>query len=260
MTSPVLALRLALGTLTVVPVGRAGLTRSNAGALMLAAPAAGVLVGLTAGGTAWLVEWRVGHDGVAALLAASAAVTVAVALTRALHLDGLADTADGLGSLHAPAEAREVMRRGDTGPFGVTAVVLTLLMQAAALAVCVAGGRGALALVVAHATGRLAATVSCTPGNPAADPTGLGALVAGTVQRRGAVAATVATLLCAGAAGALQSGAALATRCGLAVVVGLVAAAGLRRHAVRRLGGLTGDVLGAVVETALAAALLTMAL
>ena len=60
-------------------------------------------------------------------------VVVALALlSRGLHLDGLADLADGLGSRRPAAGAHEVMARSDIGPFGVAAVVLALLLQVAA--------------------------------------------------------------------------------------------------------------------------------
>ena len=55
-------------------------------------------------------------------------------LSRAIHLDGLADTADGLGSGRPPADALAIMRQSDVGPFGVATLVLTLLIQVSALA------------------------------------------------------------------------------------------------------------------------------
>ncbi|GAA3105764.1 hypothetical protein GCM10020254_59560 [Streptomyces goshikiensis] len=61
-------------------------------------------------------------------------VAVPAALTRGLHLDGLADTADGLGSAKPAEDALRIMKQSDIGPFGVVTLLLVLLIQAAALA------------------------------------------------------------------------------------------------------------------------------
>ena len=107
-------------------------------------------------------------------------------LTRGLHLDGLADLADGLGSGQPAPTALDIMRRSDIGPFGTVTLVLVLLAQVAALAHAEAegDGRGPAALIVAVVTGRLALTWACRRGVAAARQEGLGALVAGTVRPR----------------------------------------------------------------------------
>lgn len=253
------AVRLALGTFTVLPLraprrvdgvvaGRAMLLAPLVG-LLLAVPAAAVLHGT------WVRTRDAGPVG--ALLAAVLALVVLAWATHGLHLDGLADTADGLGSRLPREQALDVMRRSDVGAFGVAAVVLVVLVQASALAVAVGAGRGWLAVLVAVPTGRLAATWGCARGVPAARADGLGAAVAGTVPRLGAWLVT--SLVLAGAAGAgwpkQLAGAAV-----VAVLVGLAGGLLLRRTATRRLGGTTGDVLGAQVEVATALALLAFAL
>jgi adenosylcobinamide-GDP ribazoletransferase len=237
-------LRLALTTLTVLPVrGPDRLDRRTAGRAMAVAPVVGLLLGLVA---AAVLEGsaRVTSD----LLAAVLAVGTLALLTRGLHLDGLADAADGLASYRTPERALAVMRSPETGPLGIAVLVLSLLVQVTALQACLAAGRGAEALVLAVVTSRLAVTAACTTGTPAASATGLGALVAGTV--RPAVALLLALVVVAAAAagagwtgGTGEAGLALT-----AVVLGLACARGLRRHAVRRLGGVSGDVLGALVE------------
>ncbi|NEC49139.1 adenosylcobinamide-GDP ribazoletransferase, partial [Actinospica acidiphila] len=79
------------------------------------------------------------------------------ALTRGLHLDGLADTADGLGSGRPAEDALRIMKQSDVGPFGVLTLVLVLLVQVAALAQAYGGSwaRGVLAAVVSAVAARV---------------------------------------------------------------------------------------------------------
>ena len=259
-------LRLALTTLTVLPVrGPTALDRRTAGAAMACAPLVGLLLGLVAAGVL-LGARLLGLGAGGALLPAVLAVATLAALTRGLHLDGLADTADGLASYLPPERARAVMKAPDVGALGMVTVVLVLAVQAAALAACVQHGRGTVGVVLAAVLGRTAVALACTPPTPAASPDGLGALVVGTV--RPALSRALVVLVGVGAAlvelladergpGAhplLDAGRAL-----LAVALGLLAARALRRHAVRRLGGVNGDVLGALVEVTATVVLVVMA-
>jgi adenosylcobinamide-GDP ribazoletransferase len=282
--------------------------RAVAGRAMSLAPFVGLLLGLAAA----VVLVVAGALSGSQLLGAVLAVGMLAWLTRALHLDGLADLADGLGSGKPADGALDVMKRSDIGPFGVVTLVITLLVQVAVLARDDTAAW--VALVAAAATGRLAVTWACRDGVPAARPTGLGALVAGTVRRGAALGATAATaavvvvlaLVAASGPSLLEycrpSGLPnpfgdapptlvtyseltyepltgtdlgpggllhrlsvdpyLTTTAGLllAMAAGLGAAALLRRRAVRRLGGVTGDVLGALVETATTVTLLVAAL
>jgi adenosylcobinamide-GDP ribazoletransferase len=113
-------------------------------------------------------------------------------------------------------------------------------------------GRGAAALIAAVVTGRLALTWACRRGVAAARPDGLGALVAGSVRPAIPAATTLAVLAAAVAAVVVSAvtviGEPLGWTLPLAVVAGLAAAFVLERHAVRRLGGITGDVLGALIR------------
>src|SRR5690242_7428287 len=163
---------------------------------MLTAPAAGLVVGVLSAGPALLLLFL----GAGPLLAAVASVAAPAVLTRGLHLDGLADTADGLGSAKPAEDALRIMKQSDIGPFGVLTLVFVLLGQVAVLAELYAQSwaRGAAAMAVASVTARLALTLSCRPGVPPARPDGLGAAVAGAVPLRAAVG--VAVLVAAGAA------------------------------------------------------------
>ncbi|MBG0816245.1 adenosylcobinamide-GDP ribazoletransferase [Planomonospora sp. ID82291] len=314
-------LRLAVGTLSVFPVRPGTVDRRAGGRAMALAP----LVGALLGGVAAVVLSAALRLGVSPLLASVLAVGTLALLTRALHLDGLADLADGLGSGRPAEQALDIMKRSDIGPFGVVTLVLVLGVQVAALAEASAAGYGPVALVAACVAGRLAITRACREGVPAARQGGLGATVAGTVRRGPALAATALSLAglavltsayCLGALRLLPPDDAFGRRyaeytsvegdivfydgsyaplqgigtdpayldavdvsfasiAGLppgwspfivflglpaaAVAAGLLAARVLRRRAVRRLGGITGDVLGALAETAAAAALLACA-
>ncbi|MEU1082106.1 adenosylcobinamide-GDP ribazoletransferase [Streptomyces sp. NPDC005908] len=255
--SPADGLRFAFGTLTVLPAGLTRWDRAAARAGMLCAPVVGLVVGVVAGGTGLVLLLL----GAGPPLAAVASVAVPAALTRGLHLDGLADTADGLGSGKPAEDALRVMKQSDVGPFGVLTLVLVLLAQVAALTQAYGGSwaRGALAAVVSAVAARLALTLAARPGVPPARPEGLGAAVAGVVPVRGAaVAVLLVTGVLVGAGAAL--GAPDALRAGLAVLVAAGAAELLLRHCVRRFGGVTGDVFGGLAETAATTALVVMSL
>ncbi|MFC8144983.1 adenosylcobinamide-GDP ribazoletransferase [Streptomyces paradoxus] len=255
--SPLDGLRFAFGTLTVIPVRVTRWDREAARGGMLCAPLAGLAVGAAAAGLGLVLLFL----GAGAPLAAVATVAVPAVLTRGLHLDGLADTADGLGSGKPAEDALRIMKQSDIGPFGVITLVLALLAQVAALAQAydASWARGACAAVVSATLARLALTLAARAGVPAARPEGLGAAVAGVVPLRGAVVAAVAVAAAAAAAGALF-GPYGPVRTVLAVVLSLAAAEALLRHCTRRFGGVTGDVFGGLAETAATTALVVLSL
>ncbi|MFI0819130.1 adenosylcobinamide-GDP ribazoletransferase [Streptomyces sp. NPDC021098] len=248
-------LRFAFGTLTALPVRVARWDREAARVGMLCALPVGLTVGLCAAAVGGVLLFL----GAGPLLAAVATAAVPAVLTRGLHLDGLADTADGLGSGKPSDDALRIMKRSDIGPFGVITLLFVLLAQVAALAELYGESwtRGAVAAAAAGLVARCALTLAARQGMPAARPEGLGAAVAGVVPPRAAVAAAaLAVLACAGA-GALVDVYAMPVH-GLAALAGLAAADLLSRHCVRRFDGVTGDVFGALAETAATAALLVL--
>ncbi|MFF4485602.1 adenosylcobinamide-GDP ribazoletransferase [Streptomyces sp. NPDC001544] len=250
-------LRFAFGTLTVLPVRVTRWDREAARGGMVCAPLAGLVVGVCAAALGVLLLLL----GAGPLLAAVATAAVPAALTRGLHLDGLADTADGLGSGKPAEDALRIMKQSDIGPFGVLTLVFVLLAQVAALAQAYGGSwaRGALAAVVSATAARLALTLAARHGVPAARPEGLGAAVAGVVPTGGALAVAAGVVTLAGTAGALLDGYGIA-RAALAVTGAVAVAELLLRHCTRRLGGVTGDVFGALAETAATTALVVLAL
>jgi len=223
-------LRLAVTLLTALPLnrrerGEPAPSRRAAGAAMAWAPGVGLLLGAAAAAVLEVAA-RWGRTG-PALAAVLAVITLAL-LTRGLHLDGLADLADGLGSRRPADQALAIMKQSDIGPFGVVTLVLTLAVQIAALARAETLGRGAAAVIAAAMAGRLSLTWACRRGVPSARATGLGALVAGTVPPAVPVVLTAAALGAAAAAGLMIV---------IAVAAGLAAALALTALCVRRLGG-----------------------
>jgi adenosylcobinamide-GDP ribazoletransferase len=246
----------AVALFTAVPV-RSTLPPAAIRAALRWCPVSGVLVGAVAVGVA-AAGTRLYPGTLGAALTAAITLAAVAVLTRGLHLDGLADTADGLGPVADRGRALAAMRQPDVGAFGVATLVLVLLIQVAALGRALELHRGLPALALAVLVGRLAMMRAGMAGVPAARPDGLGATVAGTVPAA-LVAAVGAGLAAAAAVPALFGHPGLAGHLLVAIPAGLAAAEVLLRRAVRVLGGVTGDVFGAVGEIAATAALLAAA-
>ena len=239
------ALFLMLGTLTVLPVPRADRGRP---AYVGAGDAAGPASAGWCSPYPWCC-WRSStrpRDCSPTLLVALLAV-----LTRGLHLDGLADTADGLGSGRRGEAALAVMRQSDIGPFGVVTLVLALLVQVAALAVCLAAGAGPAVCWSRWSRAAACSPLLCTPAFPAARRDGLGRAV--RRHRDGGAGGAVAAGR-PGRGGRRWRCCSAPARCPDADDVGPVAVLlpalaplaglGLRlARRARRFGGVTGDVL-----------------
>src|SRR3954449_12722484 len=156
--------------LTVLPVPRRAAT-STRGVLPWA-PLVGLVLGGIATGAAVL-----GNRWISPLAGAVLGIAVLALSTRGLHLDGLADTADGLGPLRGRQRALQVMHQSDVGPFGVVTLVLTLLLQVACLARLLDTDGGWVAVWTAVTVARLAMARTGLPGVPAAEGSSLGASV-----------------------------------------------------------------------------------
>jgi adenosylcobinamide-GDP ribazoletransferase len=231
--------------LTVIPVGRrvalTGGDVARAGALF---PLVGAAIGAVVGGVAVLLG-RTADPAVAATVA----VAVGALLTGGLHLDALADAADGLGG-RTREDAMRIMREHTIGAFGAVALVLDLGIKAAAIASLVAHDAAFGGLVAAGALSR-ACPAPLAAALPYVQPTpGRGGAMQGTPAGRAAVAVTLGLVLALAAARG-RAGWAVATAALTALVVALVAA--------RRLGGVTGDVLGAACEACETAVLVALA-
>jgi adenosylcobinamide-GDP ribazoletransferase len=234
--------RLAFSWLTVLPVRVSTVDRAVAGTAIATAPLVGLALGLAAAGLLLLLDLV----GIGGMLAGFLVVAFLALATRGMHLDGLADTADGLGSYQGPERALAIMRDGPVGPFGVVALVIVLGLQASAI-------WHWPALVLAVAVGRAAFPLCCRHGVPAARPDGLGALVAGTQPLTIPVLWLLGLLLLSPLADVDRP-----YHGPVAVVVATGLVLLLSHHTRKRLGGVTGDVLGAASEIATTAVLVIL--
>jgi adenosylcobinamide-GDP ribazoletransferase len=154
------------------------------------------------------------------------------------------------------------MRSPAIGAFGAIALFLVLLLELGGISTSLVHGVSTAALLTAAVTGRLAVMWSCVPRVPAARPDGLGAAVAGTVSYVTAAVVTVVSIGIVVVIGELHDhgGRDHVVRIVASAAAGLAAAWALRLLAVRKLGGITGDVLGAALEIATAVTLVGVAL
>lgn len=224
-------------TVAPLPQPRGEFDRRRGGTVITAVP----LVGLVLGALGCGIAFALTRTDLPAVLIGAAAVAFLALATRGMHLDGLADTVDGLGSYGDPDRVRQIMRTGDVGPFGAAALALVVLIQSVAFgafATAAAGwaGWGQIALVVF--VSRATVPLVCRRGLAAANADGFGALVADSQGVSAAFWAVVAV------------GAACAVSVQAAVTVTLVLAFAwvFTRHCARRTGGITGDVIGATIE------------
>jgi adenosylcobinamide-GDP ribazoletransferase len=242
------ALRLSVGTLTIVPSGAISvIDRRTAGRAMIIAPLAVLPLAAAVAALGWLGR-TVGLPS----LAVGLLVVGALALgNRALHLDGLADTVDGFGSGWTAERSLMVMQRGDVGPMGVVALIVVIGLQAVSIGELITGLGGAVLVAAAVCCSRVALSVVCVRGVPAARSDGLGVAVAGSVSRPATAGCWLAVLLVMSGA-AWLSGHIAASGAAATVAAALVVGV-LVYRSVRRFGGVTGDVMGAGIELAFTA-------
>ena len=226
-------LRIATSFVTIVPV--ASSKPSGDGAIARATwalPVAGLLVGL-AGALAYALASKLGLPSAAAALLALATTTF---ITGALHEDGLADTADGLGGGRTREHKLEIMRDSRIGTFGVCALILSFGLRWSALAAIANPWAVMLAMCAAQAAARagVPALMSLVP---PARPDGLSASAGSPPGRSVAIAFGLGTLVLALALGPGKALVGLV----LLSLAGLI----LARLAIRQIGGQTGDILGA---------------
>ncbi|MBK9156996.1 MAG: adenosylcobinamide-GDP ribazoletransferase [Micropruina sp.] len=245
------ALRAAFGLFTWIPSPPTQVDRALARRAVLALPWVGLFLGAAAGGVTALVL----ASGAGPLLAATLGVATVALASGAMHLDGLADTADGLGSRAPAAKALDIMRRSDIGPMGVASLVLVLAIEIAALSSPRVGWALPFVVAAMPLVGRVSAVEATGRWVGPARADGFGALFAAVTQPASyAVTLSGATTVvaCLGAAGAVTVGSPIrgAIVFAGAALASWVLAWAWRRHLVRRLGGITGDCIGSLIEVA----------
>jgi adenosylcobinamide-GDP ribazoletransferase len=225
----------ALAFLTRVPLGRgaASLAGEDVARAALSFPLVGALVGAAIGGTAAALS-----GPLSPLLAAALGVAVGTVLTGALHLDGLADSADALGA-SSRERALEIMRDHAVGAFGALALLLDVLVKTAALAALARHGHALAFAVVAGAASRWSPAAVAAALPYARRGSGTAHSFARTPPWRAVGAGALAAALAASVAG---------TDGLYALAVAAVATVALGVALRAWLGGVTGDTLGAAVE------------
>lgn len=239
----------AVGLLTVLPVRPRWDERTAPGRAMAFYPLAGALIGGLLAGLAYLLA-RAGSLAAAPLLPAALVLAAWAGLTGALHLDGWADCCDALFVPASRERRLEILHDPCLGSFGGVGLAILLLAKVAAIQGVLASASGLLILIAVPVMARWALVVAarCTP---LARPDGMAAHFRQGLGWREVIIATVTAALATGLVGWR----------GLVLVVAVAAATlVMSRLAVARLGGLTGDVYGAIVELAETAALVAACL
>jgi len=243
------SLLLALQFLTRLPVPEIpAVEERDVGRSQLWYPLVGLLIGLLLAVLAWVLT------SVPPLLRAALVLAAWVAVTGALHLDGLADSADAwMGGLGSRERTLTIMKDPYSGPGAVVVLVMTLLIKFTALEAILNAGDWIL-LLLAPILGRVALPLLFLT-TPYVRPGGLGAALAQYLPRRAGMLVVLVSVLAVGVV------------MGKVGVVSVIAAAGmfllLRSIMLRRIHGTTGDTAGAMVElietTVLVAAALAVA-
>jgi adenosylcobinamide-GDP ribazoletransferase len=239
MPGPERGLLAAASFLTRLPLGRraAGVTQGDLRAGAAWFPAIGAAIGWSVAAAGWLAAHRS-----PALVAALLAACLDAALTGALHLDGLADTADGLGAASSGRDGLRAMSDPGIGAFGAAALFLDLGLRSASMSALLAGGRFPWAIVAAAAAARFA-PLALSRGLAYRRPNG----GSGDWVRGSASPAALAIGGATAAAACLTAGPAPAVAILLTVAAVTAAIGALARRSFR---GATGDVFGAATELA----------
>ena len=198
-------------------------------------PVVGLVIGLLACAVGWL-------GAAMSLPQTSCAILVVLTLivtTGAMHEDGLADTADGLWGGYAPERRLEIMKDSHIGTYGVLALILSQALRVA-LIVAVVASAGLAGVVAACVTSRamMPAVMAALPNARASGLSHSVGAPRGVAVMIGAVLATVLALFLVGAAAILP------------LMVSAAAVAGLCLLAKAKIGGQTGDILGATQQVA----------
>jgi adenosylcobinamide-GDP ribazoletransferase len=240
-------LRIGISFATILPFGPPNASDdSEVTRASWSLPIAGLLVGLV-GSTVYAIAYALGlTPAPAAMLALASTVIV----TGALHEDGLADTADGLGGGRTRERKLDIMRDSRIGTYGACALIISLALRWSALAAVAAPRSVMIALLLAHAAAR-AGVPTFMAFVPPARPDGLSARAGQPRPQNAAIALGLGALVLGLGFGTGKAILAMA----LLALIGLMMA----RLAIKQIGGQTGDILGAFEQLAETAILLMAA-
>jgi adenosylcobinamide-GDP ribazoletransferase len=235
-------IRLAAGFLTIVPVGGGSAAAAEVAASLGWFPLIGFILGVILASADYMLAFFIGSAVRSTLL-----VLTLTAITGAVHLDGLADTADALSAGHDRARALEILRDSRIGTFGAAAVFFVLALKVAALAS--AAHSRTIALYLAPGIARWV-MVAIPYRLTYLREYGAGSALLAVQAERNLRVASIVTLL-----SMLSAGSILALR---GVVVAVILVWMFRAFYARWLGGITGDLIGAAGEIVEAAALIAL--
>jgi adenosylcobinamide-GDP ribazoletransferase len=231
--------RVAIAFLTRIPISHG--SRIDMGRIARWFPTVGLLIGGAAAGLLAASRPLFGDR-----MAAALAVLFGVLMTGGFHHDGLADSADGLVGGWTPEQRRAILKDSRHGTYGVLALVLQIVLQVTALGDMPTSAAVAC-VVLMHSVGRASAVSVMKSGHGVAE--GLGAnYVAGVSRGDQSVALISALLFAVAVAGPLAP---------VTLVAGILIAQLVARYAIRRIGGIVGDVLGAAEQIGETTVLLT---
>lgn len=231
----------ALGLLTAVPIGRKEVEGLTLGRSVGWFPAVGALIGSMVGGVVWLTG-----EVFTGLVPATTGVVFGLLVTRGLHEDGLADTADGFGGGWTVDRRLAIMKDSRLGTYGTLALIVSVLMRVGLIA-AIPRDDMVLVLIATHALARAGSVLMMLVLHPASQE-GLGASYLEASSRPVLVAGVLSAVAIAGLCLGWGSVVAVAAVAGAVVAVGLLAK--------RKVGGFTGDVLGATEQVGEIAVLL----
>jgi adenosylcobinamide-GDP ribazoletransferase len=238
--------RIALAFYTRLPIALpAGVDGAALARASWCSPIAGAVVGVVAA----FVYWASVRLNLPQFVAAALAVAASMLFTGCLHEDGLADTADGLGGA-TRAQALDIMRDARIGTFGACALIVSFALRVGAITDLPKTSLVAWALIGTHAAARAGLPLFMRA-LPPARPDGLSAQAGAPTPRRAVAAALIGAVIlwiALGAAAAL-----------IAIVFMLIGIGVLALVSHRKLGGQTGDVLGAAEQVGECIVLMTTA-
>ncbi|AEX67825.1 adenosylcobinamide-GDP ribazoletransferase [Corynebacterium diphtheriae] len=245
----------ALNWLTILPVPSAtAFDRVTGGRVMASVPFIGIVLGIVGGAIAFAAT----SLGVASIVAATSIVCFWELFTRFMHLDGLADVSDALGSYAPPARAREIIADPATGLIGMGACLISILIHISSFTALLDAHLWWMVMITPM-IGRFCAIFGAHSRLKPMNPTGFGAMLIGTVKTHTIIAwLCVLLVICIGVPLVMDRGELITI-----TILGLLCSVTLAlveiHHLHRRFEGMNGDTTGFIMHSATALCALVFA-